>query len=156
MIKRILIAVTVFSMLLGLFGCGEKEQITVTSVESMTLTLRGMRGSYVYKFEGDGDTAEVRRYREVFSDGTDTLVLEASAPCGMQTMTELMMTCDIPRWDGFRGEHPKNVSDGIMFDFTAEINGDLTICADGSANYPKGYHEFVRALDEMLANSEKE
>ena len=143
-------------MLLGLIGCGEKEQITVTSVEAMTLTLHGMRGSYVYKFEREDDTTEVRRYRVVYSGEEDELALEARVPCSMQTLTELMNTCDIPRWNGFHGKHPKNVSDGIMFDFTAEINGGLTIRADGSANYPKGYSEFVRALDEMLANSEKE
>lgn len=122
----------------------------------MTLTLRGMRGGHVYKFEGEGDAAELRRYREVYSGGEDELVLELSVPCSMQTMIELMNTCGILSWDGFHGKHPKNVSDGIIFDFTADVNGGQTIHADGSANFPKGYHEFVRTLDEMLAESENE
>ena len=144
----------VFTMLFGLFGCGEKAQKAVTSVETMTLTLRGMRGGYVYKFDGEGDATELRRYRETYSGGEDELVLESSVSCGVQTMIELMNTCAILRWDGFHGKHPKNVSDGIMFRFEAMVNGGQEIFADGSANYPKGYHDFVRNLDAMLAESE--
>ena len=83
-------------------------------------------------------------------------MLKSNVPCSMQTMIELMNTCGILSWDGFHGKHPKNVSDGIMFDFTANVSGGQTIHADGSANFPKGYHEFVRTLDEMLAESENE
>ncbi|MBR2080526.1 MAG: hypothetical protein IJ980_02695 [Oscillospiraceae bacterium] len=122
----------------------------------MTLTLRGMRGGYVYKFEGESDVTELRRYREAYSGGEDELVLESSVPCGVQTMIELMNTCGILRWDGFHGKHPKNVSDGIMFRFEATVNGGQEIFADGSANYPKGYHEFVRDLDAILAEQEND
>ena len=120
----------------------------------MTLTLRGMRGGYVYKFEGEGSYTELRRYREIYRDGEDLLELEKSVPCSAQTMIKLMNTCSILRWDGFHGEHPKNVQDGIMFRFDATVNGGETVSADGSANFPKGYHEFVCALDAMLAESE--
>ena len=146
----------VFTMLFGLFGCNEKAPEIVTSVETMTLTLRGMRGSYVYKFEGEADTPELRRYREAYRNGEDELVLEASAPCGAETMIELMNVCGILRWDGFHGKHPKNVKDGIMFRFDAAVNGGQTIFAEGSANFPKGYHEFVRSLDAMLAEQEND
>lgn len=146
----------VFTMLFGLFGCNEKAPEIVTSVETMTLTLRGMRGSYVYKFEGEADTPELRRYREAYSDGEDKLVLESSAHCGAKTMIELMNTCGIHRWDGFHGKHPKNVRDGIMFRFEATINGGQTIKAEGSENFPKGYRDFVRALDAMLAEGEND
>lgn len=153
---RILITAMVFTMLFGLFGCNRESPKTVTSVETMTLTLRGMRGGFVYKFEHEGDVAELQRHRETYRDGEDMLVLEASAPCGVQTMIDLMNTCGILRWDGFHGKHPKNVSDGIMFRFEATVNGGQTIIADGSANFPKGYHEFVRALDAMLAEQEND
>ena len=152
--KRIRITIMVFTMLFGLFGCNEKALEIVTSVETMTLTLRGMRGSYVYKFEGEADTPELRRYREIYRDGEDELVLEASAPCGVATMIELMNACNILRWDGFHGKHPKNVKDGIMFRFEATVNGGQTVKADGSENFPKGYRDFVRALDAMLAEQE--
>ena len=153
---RILITVMVFTMLLGLFGCGRETQKNVTSAQTMTLTLRGMRGGYVYKFDGEGNATELRRYREAYSGGEDELVLESSVPCGAQTMIELMNTCGILRWDGFHGKHPKNVSDGIMFRFEATVNGGQEIFADGSENFPKGYREFVRALDAMLAEQEND
>ena len=153
---RILITVTVFTMLLGLFGCGRETQKNVTSAEAMTLTLRGMRGGYVYKFEGESDVTELRRYRETYRSGEDELVLESSVPCDAQTMIELMNTCGILRWNGFHGKHPKNVSDGIMFRFEATVNGGQEIFADGSENFPKGYREFVRALNSMLAESEND
>ncbi len=141
----------IFTTLFGLFGCGRETGKTVTSVEAMTLTLHGMRGSYVYKFESDNNATELRRYREVYIGEETRLALEGNVPCGRQTMTNLMNTCGIIRWDGFHGKHPKNVSDGIMFRFKATVNGGQIIRAEGSANFPKGYHEFVRALDTMLA-----
>ena len=146
----------IFTMLFGLFGCGGKTKTPITSVETMTLTLRGMRGGYVYKFENEGDSTELRCYREAYRGGEDELILESSVHCSVQTMTELMNTCGISRWNGFHGSHPKNVSDGIMFRFEALINDGHTIIADGSENFPKGYYEFVRSLDEMLAESENE
>ena len=151
---RILKIVMVFTMLFGLFGCGRETQKIITSAETMTLTLRGMRGGYVYKFEDGGDTSELRRYREVYRDVEDKLILESSVPCDAQTMIELMNTCGILHWNGFHGKHPKHVSDGIMFRFDAAVNGGQTVKADGSENFPKGYHEFVRARNAMLAARE--
>ena len=111
-------------------------------------------GGVVYTLEGEGDTTQLRRYRETYRGGEDELMLESSVPCGVQTMIELMNTCGILRWDGFYGKHPRGVKDGTMFTFTATVNGGQTIRAEGSANFPKGYHEFVQALNEMLANTE--
>jgi len=153
---RITITVMVFTMLFGVFGCGGESKNKVTSVESLTLTLHGMRGSSVYKLEPEAASAELRRYREIYSGEKTILELEQSAICDLQEITDLLNTCGIFRWDGFHGKHPKNVSDGIMFNFTAEVNGGHTINADGSANFPKGYYEFVRALDAILAESENE
>ena len=106
----------------------------------MTLTIRGMRGGCVYRLEG----GELCRYREKsFGD----LELEGKAACDL---VSLMNTCEVFRWDGFHGKHPRGVSDGDMFDFKAEVNGGVRIYACGSANFPKGYRELVRAFGEML------
>ena len=140
----------VFTKLLGLFGRDRGTPKNVTSVEAMTLTLCGMRGSSVYKFEGEGAATELRRYREIYRSGERELKLERSVPCAVQMMIELMNSCGILRWNGFHGKHPKNVSDGMMFCFKAVVNGGQTIFADGSENFPKGYREFVRALNAML------
>lgn len=140
----------VLGMIFSLFGCKKAEKIPVTSVESMTLTVRGMRGGCVYSFEGaDGETRLVR-YREKYSDGEDSLVFEADAYIKNERVLELMNTCDVMSWDGFHGAHPKNVSDGTMFFIKATVNGGHSVSAEGSANYPKGYSEFVRTLDEIL------
>ena len=110
-------------------------------------------GGVVYTLEGEGDTTQLRRYRETYRGGEDELMLESSVPCGVQTMIELMNTCGILWWDGFHGKHPRSVKDGTMFIFKATVNGGQEIFADGSENFPKGYREFVRALNSMLEES---
>ncbi len=154
--SRLLVAVMISVMLLELFGCAGKSPETVTSIETMTLIRRGMRGGTVLEFVLDGDHTELRCYREVISAGGTTLVPEASVVVEEQVMAELMNRCGILRWDGFHGKHPRRVLDGIVFTFTASVNGGQTVRADGSANFPGGYREFVQALDGMLAASENE
>jgi len=151
--NRILITVMVLTMLFLLFGCDGGSKKTVTSVETMTLTVQGMRGTAVYELAVESEKTELRRYRESFSDGEAVLNLEKAVSCDTQTMVELMNTCGVIRWDGFHGKHPKNVHDGDMFVFEASVNQGLAVYADGSANYPKGYRDFVRALDQMLSES---
>lgn len=128
--------------------------MTIISVESMTLTLQGMRGTSVYEIANENGKTELYRYQKVYTGKEDVLKLEKSAVCDTQEFIDLMNSCNVGRWDGFHGKHPKNVNDGIMFDFMADVNGDQTINADGSANFPKGYNEFVAALNKMLAESE--
>lgn len=152
--KLLLITIMMFTALIGLCGCAGDYKKTVTSVETMTLTLHGMRGTSVYEIADEAGKTELRRYREIFSSGESILELEKSTVCDTQEFIELMNTCGVIRWDGFHGKHPKNVKDGIMFIFTATVNGGQAICADGSANFPKGYHEFVRELNSMLAECE--
>ena len=149
----------ILTALFGLFGCNKDTDPTISSepivsVEAVTLTLRGMRGGTVYKFETETDPPKLCRYRERYSAEENYLELEKDILCTSEEMIVLMNTCGISRWDGFHGKHPKNVSDGIMFRLDAAVNGGQTITADGSANFPKGYHEFVRTLDEMLAKGE--
>lgn len=137
--------------LFGLFGRTKGSDRTITSVETMSLTLHGMRGGCVYQFENQGNQTELRRSRERFKNRETILELEASVPCSTETMLALMNRCGIGRWNGFHGEHPKRVHDGVMFVFSAAVNNGQIIKADGSENFPDGYYEFVRTLDEMLA-----
>ena len=134
-----LITTKLFPALTGLCGFAGDSAKTIVSIEAMTLTLQGMRGTSVYKVaDEDGK-------------GEDFLELEASASCDTKDLIELMNNCGVIRWDGFHGKHPKNVTDGIMFNFTATVNAGQNIHADGSENFPKGYRDFVRELDKMLA-----
>ena len=132
-------------VMLRLFGSKK-----IASVESVTLTLRGMRGSTVYEIVNDTEQLELRFYREFYSNGESVLKLENSTVVDTCAFIEFMNNCGVIRWDGFHGKHPRNVKDGIMFSFTAIVNTGQTIRADGSENFPKGYREFVRGLNNML------
>ena len=156
MIKRLSVTVMILTLLSGLFGCNKSIEKNIDSVEAMTLTLRGMRGGTVYRFETETARTELCRYREVYNGDEALLRLEKSTECSYDTLIGLMNTCGVIRWNGFSGAHPKNVKDGIMFRFEATVNGGQTIHAEGSANFPKGYHEFVRSLDAMLAEQEND
>ena len=127
---------------------------TVDSVETMTLILRGMRGDSVYELAIIDDRTELRLYREILHGEETLLRPELSTACDSKTIVDLMNACGVIRWDKFHGKHPMNVLDGIMFDFTATVNGGQVIRADGSANFPKGYGEFVRELNRLLAEGE--
>lgn len=152
---RIALIVSLMAVaLLSLCGCVNESKKTITSVESMTLKLIGMRSTNVYEIKNTAGEIELYRYREFFKNGEDVLELEISASCDAQEFIDLMNTCNIVHWDGFHGKHPKNVNDGIMFDFEAVINNDQTIRAKGSENFPKGYKEFVRSLNIILAEAE--
>ena len=128
-----------------------KKQVEITSVENMTLTLHGMRGGTVYKIANKNDKTELLFYREVYSKGEVTLELEKTTVFDTQAFVELMNTCGVMGWNNFHGKHPRNVLDGIMFKFTATVNGGEIIKADGSANFPKGYKDFVNHLNKTLA-----
>jgi len=152
--KRWLAMVLTVTTMIGWCGCTGKKSQPVDSVETMTLTLMRMRNTSVYEFaEKDGKT-ELRRYQKLYSGGEDVLQLEKSAVCDSATLSELMNACGVNRWDGFHGKHPKNVKDGTMFHFSATVNGGQEIWADGSENFPKGYHEFVNGLEKILGEGE--
>ena len=143
----------VFAMLLGLFGCSKGANRAITSLESMTLTQQGMRGTTLHEITVKEEKSELCFYRLVFSNGEDTRVLEKRTVCDTQVIIDCMNTCGILRWNGFHGKHPKTVQDGILFRFSAAVNGGVEIHADGSANFPKGYNDFVRFLDQLLTES---
>lgn len=152
----LLVTTMIFTSLFRLCGCVGDYKKKITSVETMTLTIHRMRDSYVYKIANANKYTELKRYKEVFSNGKSSLELEKSVICDTQVFIELMNTCGVLYWDGFRGKHPKNVHDGTMFNFTATINDDHTIRADGSENFPKGYHKFVSELDSILAEHNRQ
>ena len=145
-----LITTMALSTSIRLCGCADNCKQTITSIETMTLTLQGMRFCSVYEITNEDGKTELRRFRKVYSNGVDTLELEASAVCDITDFIELMNTCGVICWDGFHGKHPKNVKDGIMFDFRTTVNNGQEIHADGSENFPKGYHDFVRELNKIL------
>lgn len=126
-----------------------KKQIDL--IDCIIIEVSGMRFRHEYSILQKEDTAEVTRYEIKIRDGRDVKERDGSAEVSAAEILELCKNCDIVKWDGFHGAHPKNVSDGIMFSFKASVNnGEFQIHADGSENFPKHYKEFMSALDEYI------
>lgn len=131
------------------------EQIETFS--SVLLRLSGMRGSQEYEILPKGDRAEVSYYMIRYRDGDDKRDLAERATCGADEFLQLLNSCGILSWDGFRGAHPKDVLDGTMFRFEAVVNGGRTVRAGGSENFPPSFRDFTGGLYRILsAGKDKE
>lgn len=122
----------------------------ITSFGKITLSESGMRGTQIYEIICIGDTSTVSLYQKIYSRGEDERRLLKSAGCSTEAFIKLLNDCDVCKWDGFSGKHPRGVKDGIMFRFTAEINGGVAIRAEGSQNFPRRYRDFTNGLYEIL------
>ena len=98
--------------------------------------------------------AEVAKYGIRYTDGEDKRIVELKNTCEKERILKLMNDCDLLSWDGFVGQHPKDVLDGIMFTMNAIINGKK-IHATGSENFPKHYREFTDGLFQILKEAEE-
>lgn len=127
----------------------------IVSFEIVTLHISGMRGAYEYEILPKEDKAEVSQYSIRYVEGEDQRVLAQRAHCDKERMLGLLNDCNFLSWDGFYGSHPKGVLDGIMFTLTATVNGDRTVKANGSQNFPRHYRDFTDALYEILKEGEK-
>lgn len=150
MMKKLLGIIIIFTIIVGICGCIENSKKKVVSLESLTLIIREMKDSFVYEITAKEEITEILFYREIFSGEETVLELEKKAVCDTKEFIEILNNYCVMGWDGFHGKHPKYVSDGIMFNFTACVNEGITIQAEGSANFPKDYHDFVRELNYIL------
>lgn len=125
---------------------------TLTSFEKISLRVISMRYDIEYEILNKPPKAVLSLYHIFYKDGSNKRVIEKSAVTDTEIMLELFNSCKIIRWNGFRGNHPKDVSDGVMFKFQAEVNEGQTVYAEGSENFPKGYREFVSRLNLILKN----
>ncbi|MBQ7124022.1 MAG: hypothetical protein IJO01_05360 [Oscillospiraceae bacterium] len=122
----------------------------IRSFETINLRISGMRVTQEYEILCRGGETEVLLYQIFYANGKDERRLEKSAVVKTEEMLETLNSCGFSGWNGFKGEHPKNVSDGDMFRLEAVINDSEKIYAEGSANFPKGYSEFVKKLNKLL------
>ena len=129
-----------------------KKKITIDSFEMVTLSTRGMRCADDYEIVKKDNTAEVSQYRISYREGKEDRILMRRAAVGENDILQMLNNCSILSWDGFHGKHPRGVKDGIMFSFSATVNGGKTIKADGSQNFPKHYRDFTQALHDILSN----
>ena len=130
------------------------KPIEIQRFDTVTLDVIGMRFHHTYEIINEPPYATVSRYRNVFIDGEDRLELDCTVTCDSREILELLQSCSVGEWDGFHGKHPKDVKDGIMFNFTAVVNDGQIIRADGSENFPKGYIPFEQAINALLSAAE--
>ena len=129
---------------------GRKPPEEIRSFETINLRISGMRVTQEYEIICRSEETEISLYKLYYANGKDERRLEKSATLKTEEMIEILNFCKISGWNGFKGEHPKNVSDGDMFRLEAIINDGERIYAEGSANFPKGYIEFIKELNKML------
>ena len=129
-----------------------KKAEKIGSFVKVTLVITGMHGVDEYEIINSGEEAELSRYYTADPGYTDR-ILCGKITLDPQAITDLMNCCGVPGWDGFRGEHPPDVMDGYRFNFEASL-GERTIEAQGSQNFPEGFHKFVRELDGLLERGE--
>ena len=131
------------------------EKKTIISYESIYMRISGMRLTQEYEILHKDSGSEISDYwMRCASSGGMERELQRRVFCSDSQMLELLNQCDILKWDGFHGKHPRGVLDGEMFSFEATVNGGETIRADGSANFPKNFREFRRAVDQMLSEAD--
>ncbi|MBQ7203895.1 MAG: hypothetical protein IJS03_07785 [Eubacterium sp.] len=155
--KKLIVLITAAALIILIIGgvilmkfINRPKTYEITSFDTVTLQESGMRVTQVYEITCDGDRAKVSLYTLTYNNGEKGKRLEESADCSAADFIKLLNDCNITAWDGFYGKHPKNVLDGTMFEFEAKLNGDKTVSANGSQNFPKHYHDFTEGLYNIL------
>ena len=127
------------------------KKTPITAYTSLSWNISGMRVTREYEIIHKDRETEVSEYelRCVTGGGRERQLLRRVL-CTEQRMLELLNAFDIMKWDGFHGKHPRGVLDGEMFTFQATVNDGVSIRAEGSANFPKGFREFRSAVHLLL------
>lgn len=123
-----------------------KKKEKIESLNALTLRIITMRNTEEYEISVSGSTAEVSHYRIGFAEKENARTLMRRTVCGEEEIIELLNTCKLLSWDGFVGRHPHGVLDGTMFSLNATVNGDRTVYAHGSQNFPKHYRDLTEGL----------
>ena len=116
---------------------------TITTIEALSLRLSGMRGTEEYELQGKGEQTELFHYRMIYRDGEEQREELFRTLCDTVSLLEMLNAVKMGSWNGFDGPHPRNVSDGIMFELKASVNGGTEIHARGSENFPAHFREFT-------------
>ena len=145
-------AIMLFPSVSQTFGTGKPPE-KIESFEIVTLRLSGMRFTVEYESVMQGKKAEVTEYEIRYEKKEDKRVPERKTVCSADKVLTLLNDCELVSWDGFVGNHPKDVKDGIMFSLKAAVNGGRKISAHGSENFPKHFREFRDGLNNLLTQN---
>lgn len=120
---------------------------SITSFASCELRLSGMREISIFVIEPQGESANLSLYRPDFaSKERDARILEERVTCPLEKMIALFNDCNVLKWDGFDGPHPKGLLDGTMFQFKLDLGDGRVVTAHGSQNFPSHFHDLTAGL----------
>ncbi len=128
----------------------KQKFVEIISFERIWLRVNGMRITCEYELLQCGENVKLSRSHMKYCE-KPTLVLDAEKTLDLSDVLEVLNNCEMTKWNGFNGKHPKGVCDGDMFSLEAIVNGGIEISASGSANFPNHYHEFVCYLNKTLS-----
>ncbi|MBQ6478573.1 MAG: hypothetical protein IJI44_04300 [Erysipelotrichaceae bacterium] len=126
----------------------------IDTFERIDLRISGMRYMQEYEIVAAEEGTELLFYENGYQD--ENRVPQSRIRCDREEILNLLNSCDILCWDGFFGKHPRYVSDGEMFLFTAIVDEGKKIRAEGSENFPKHFSEFRKGLREILEREDEE
>ena len=121
----------------------------IRSFSIVRLHVSGMRFVKEYELLIKDKSVEASEYSIVYNN-THERIVKNKTYCSLEETIYLLNKCNILSWDGFVGHHPKNVKDGMMFDFYAVINDNKEIKANGSQNFPKHFYDLKDWLYNLL------
>ena len=160
-IKRVL---ALLLLAVAMMGCSSVSQSASTknaaenikSFEIVTFHLSGMRFTTEYEIVMKGKDAEITQYDLRYEkDKGHIRVPKSKKVCSADRILKLLNDCELISWDGFHGDHPKDVKDGIMFSLKATVNGNRNIRAEGSENFPKHFRELWKGMDAILRDQKQ-
>ena len=150
----ILSAAAMMAFIIINLSFGKTSSEGIYSFDEINIRISGMRFTKKYKIINKGEKTEISLYNMKYSDGKEKPVLEKAVKTKTNKFIEILNFCKFGGWNGFYGEHPKNVRDGVMFDITAVINNGKLLKAEGSENFPERYYDFIKELDRLLNGGE--
>jgi len=141
-------AMMIFPSVSQVFGTAKPPE-KIKSFNIVVLRLSGMRFTTEYEIVMKDNEAEIVEYGIRYGKGEKRMP-ERKTVCSADSVLKLLNDCELVSWDGFVGNHPKGVKDGIMFSLKATVNGGRKISAHGSENFPKHFRELRDGLNALL------
>jgi len=141
-------AMMIFPSVSHVFGTAKPSE-KIKSFDIVVLRLSGMRFTTEYEIVMKDNEAEIVEYGIRYGK-EEKRVPERKTVCSADRVLKLLNDCELVSWDGFVGNHPKGVKDGIMFSLKATVNGGRKISAHGSENFPKHFRELRDGLNALL------
>ena len=133
---------------------GKQSKAKIAHFERFQLHMSGMRISEEYEMVCNGEQCTLARYEKIYGNAGEERRLSEQTTVATAQVIALLNACEVLRWDGFHGEHPKYVLDGTMFRFVLDLGEGKVIRADGSQNFPKHYHEFENQIISLLREAQ--